>query len=422
MTAEAIKEQLKVIRRGAVQLVSEEELAEKLTAAAARRRPLRIKYGADPSAPDLHLGHTIPLFKLREFQDLGHLVVFIIGDFTAMVGDPSGVSRTRPRLSREEVERNARTYQDQVFKILREDRTEVVFNSRWLSPLDFAGVINLASRVTVARMLERDDFAGRYRDGEPISVLEFLYPLMQGYDSVMVESDVEIGGTDQTFNLLLAREIQRSYGQPPQAILTLPLLEGTDGVRKMSKSLGNYIGITEDPVDIYGKVMSIPDELMWRYFELLNLDSAPRIEKRRRECREGRNPMEFKHQLAGRITELFSSPESARKARERFNRVCRDRGAPLLEDMETVEIRPSELKEGRIDIVSLLRVSGLAASNSEARRKLAEGAVSLNAEKIIEHTARVAVKDDDVLRLGKRGFKRLILTGKKKLKRGLDRL
>lgn len=409
-----IAEQLNIIRRGAVQIVSEEELSAKLESAAREKRPLRVKYGADPSAPDLHLGHTIPLFKLREFQDLGHLVVFIIGDFTAMVGDPSGVSRTRPRLSREEVERNARTYQEQVFKILRADRTEVVFNSRWLSPMNFAAVIGLASRVTVARMLERDDFSRRYRDGDPISVLEFLYPLMQGYDSVEVEADVEIGGTDQTFNLLLAREIQRSYGRPPQAILTLPLLEGTDGVRKMSKSLGNYIGITEDPVDIYGKVMSIPDKLMWRYFELLNLDSASRIERRRRECREGRNPMEIKHELAEKITSIFSSPESARRARERFNRVCRDRGAPLPEEMEVVTIKDQDLKGGGINIVRLLRFAGLAATNSEARRKLSEGAVSLNTLKIFDHNAEVAVSDNDVLRLGKRGFRRIVVDKRKK--------
>ena len=409
MTTKEIRKQLDIIRRGAVQVVSETELTANLTAAASPSRELRIKYGADPSAPDLHLGHTIPLFKLREFQDLGHRVIFIIGDFTAMVGDPSGVSRTRPRLEKEEVLQNARTYQEQVFKILRKDRTEVVFNSNWLAPLNFAGVIELASKSTVARMLEREDFARRYREGDPISVLEFLYPLMQGYDSVMVKADVEVGGTDQTFNLLLAREIQRAYGQEPQVIITLPLLEGTDGVRKMSKSLGNYIGITEDPIDIYGKVMSIPDELMWRYFELLNLAAGSWIESQKESCRQGKNPMELKQKLAFKITAHFSSPDAARKARERFKQVCRDRGLPSLEEMEIVRLKGSDLQDGRIDIVRLLRVADLTATNSEARRKLTEGAVSVNSQKIFDPSAKVAVASNDVLRLGKRGFRRVVV-------------
>ena len=409
MTTKEIQKQLDVIRRGAVQVISEMELAVKLTEAASQNRGLRIKYGADPSAPDLHLGHTIPLFKLREFQDLGHRVIFIIGDFTAMVGDPSGVSRTRPRLEKEEVLQNARTYQEQVFKILRKDRTEVVFNSNWLACLDFAGVIELASKSTVARMLEREDFARRYREGDPVSVLEFLYPLMQGYDSVIVKADVEVGGTDQTFNLLLAREIQRAYGQEPQVIITLPLLEGTDGVRKMSKSLGNYIGITEDPIDIYGKVMSIPDELMWRYFELLNLATLSWIESQKESCRQGINPMELKQKLAFKTAAYFSSPEAARKAQECFNQVCRDRGLPSLEEMEVVRLKEPDLQDGRIDIVKLLRAAGLTATNSEARRKLAEGAVSINSQKIIEPSAQIAVRSNDVIRLGKRGFRRVVV-------------
>jgi len=402
----SVDEQMEIIRRTAVQIVPEEELREKLEKSAAAGKPLRIKYGADPSAPDIHLGHTIPLRKLRQFQDLGHLVVFIIGDFTALVGDPSGKSRTRLRLSPEQVEENARTYQEQVFKILSRVKTEVVYNSSWLSKMKFAEIIELASKYTVARMLERDDFSERYRKGQPISVLEFLYPLMQGYDSVAVRSDVEVGGTDQTFNLLVAREIQKEYGQHPQAILTLPLLEGTDGVQKMSKSLGNYVGIFEPAEEIYGKIMSISDELMWRYFSLLSELPPEEISAARKESASGNvNPMVWKKKLAFELTRRFTSSSRAEAAAERFSRVHQEKKYPGR--MDEVELNRTDIPEGKLDIIFLLRESGLAKSNSEARRKLGEGAVTLNGEKIFEHTERVEVKDNDVIKLGKRNFRRI---------------
>lgn len=400
---------MEVIRRGAVNIVPEAELEDRLRAALRESRPLRIKYGADPSAPDIHLGHTVPLSKLRQFQDLGHLVVFIIGDFTALVGDPSGRSKTRRRLSPEEVKSNALTYQDQVFKILDRERTEVVYNSRWLSPLRFPEIVDLASRATVARMLERDDFATRYREGKPISILEFLYPLMQGYDSVEVRADVELGGTDQTFNLLLAREIQREYGQPPQAIVTLPLLEGTDGVQKMSKSLGNYIGISEPARDIYGKVMSISDDLMWRYYELLSRLPAEEIAAGKQDCRSGTNPIAWKKKLADELTARFTGRAATAAARDYFEEVHQKKEVP--ERMPEVKIGRDELSGGTIGIIDLLRRAGLVPSNAEARRKIAEGAVSYDGEKINEHGALLRVKDGGVLRLGKRKFRRTRLSG-----------
>ncbi|MDP8236333.1 MAG: tyrosine--tRNA ligase [Candidatus Erginobacter occultus] len=412
MAKDPVAQQMEVIRRGAVAIVPEAELEARLRAAIAESRPLRVKYGADPSAPDIHLGHTVPLGKLRQFQDLGHLVVFIIGDFTALVGDPSGRSKTRRRLSPQEVKENALTYQDQVFKILDRERTEVVYNSHWLSPMRFPEIVDLASRATVARMLERDDFAKRYREGKPISVLEFLYPLMQGYDSVMVRADVELGGTDQTFNLLLAREIQREYGQPPQAIVTLPLLEGTDGVQKMSKSLGNYIGVSEPPRDIFGKVMSVSDELMWRYYELLSRLSAPEIAAGREECRRGTNPIVWKKKLAYELAARFSDPGQAAAARDYFEEVHQKKEVP--ERMPEVEVGEEALSGGTIPIIDLLRLAGLVPSNAEARRKIAEGAVSYDGEKVNEHGALVRVKDNGVLKLGKRKFRRTRLSGGRK--------
>ena len=413
MAKDPVAKQMEAIRRGAVDIVPEAELEAKLRAALAESRPLRVKYGADPSAPDIHLGHTVPLNKLRQFQDLGHLVVFIIGDFTALVGDPSGRSKTRRRLSPEEVEANARTYQDQVFRILDRERTEVVYNSRWLSPMTFPEIVDLASRATVARMLERDDFSKRYREGKPISILEFLYPLMQGYDSVVVRADVELGGTDQTFNLLLAREIQREYGQAPQAILTLPLLEGTDGVQKMSKSLGNYIGVSEPARDIYGKVMSVSDDLMWRYFTLLSTLSPEEIEGARAECRAGANPIAWKKKLAFELTARFAGPEAAAAARDYFREVHQKKEVP--DRMPEVEVGEEDLTEGKIPVIELLRLSGLVPSNAEARRKIAEGAVSYDGEKISEHGALIAVKDSGVLKLGKRKFRRTrLVPGRKK--------
>ncbi len=407
MDNDPVSRQMEVIRRGAVEIIPERELEEKLRSALAAGRPLRVKYGADPSAPDIHLGHTVPLSKLRQFQDLGHLVVFIIGDFTALVGDPSGRSKTRRRLSPEEVKENALTYQEQVFKILDRDRTEVVYNSRWLSPLTFPEIVDLAARATVARMLERDDFGKRYREGKPISVLEFLYPLMQGYDSVAVRADVELGGTDQTFNLLLAREIQREYGQPPQVIVTLPLLEGTDGVQKMSKSLGNYIGISEPARDIFGKVMSISDDLMWRYYELLSRLPAGEIAGGKEECRSGANPIAWKKKLAWELAARFAGTAAAAEAGAYFEEVHQKKEIP--EDMPEVVLEEKDLSAGTVPVIELLRLSGLVPSNAEARRKIAEGAVSYDGEKINEHGAEVRVKDGGVLRLGKRKFRRIRL-------------
>lgn len=407
-----VQQQLEIIRRGAVQIIPEEELIRKLEEAIRTGRGLRIKYGADPSAPDIHLGHTVPLAKLRQFQDLGHQVVFIIGDFTALVGDPSGKSKTRRRLTRQEVEENSRTYQEQVFKILDREKTEVVYNSSWLSPLTFTEIVELTSKYTVARMLERDDFKERYHGGQPISVLEFLYPLMQGYDSVAVKADVELGGSDQTFNLLVAREIQREYGQTPQAIVIMPLLEGTDGVKKMSKSLGNYIGISEPARDIYGKIMSISDELMWRYFELLSGISSAELLKARQECAAGENPMFWKKRLAFELTERYATPDQASAAARHFARVHQNNLLP--EEMKPVELTADQLDgSGKIAPLTLLRAARLVPSNSEARRKIEEGAVTINGEKVMDPFVGIEVKDADILRLGKRKFRRISLAKKK---------
>ncbi len=415
MPDQNVKQSIEILRRGAVSVVSEAELEAKLLASAKSGKPLRVKYGADPSAPDIHLGHTVPLSKLRQFQDLGHLVVFIIGDFTAMVGDPSGRSQTRKALSREEVTANARTYQEQVFKILDPAKTEVVYNSSWLAPLNFAGVLDLASRYTVARMLERDDFKKRYQSGLPISVLEFLYPLMQGYDSVAVKADVEIGGTDQTFNLLLAREIQKEYGASPQVILTLPLLEGTDGTQKMSKSLGNYIGVSEDPRDIYGKVMSISDSLMWRYYELLSRLSGSEVARGREECLRGANPMEWKKRLAFELSERFSSAEGARAAEEHFSHVHQKKLPPS--EIPVVFVSSDRIRNGKEissrTIVDLLAGAKLARSKSELWSNLAAGAIRLNGEKILgrrpmslrdENWYAIDLNSKNVLSLGNRKF------------------
>jgi len=319
-----IPQQLAVFKRGADELIVEAELVAKLQ----RGKPLRIKEGFDPTRPDLHLGHTVQFNKLRQLQDLGHHVIFLIGDFTGMIGDPTGRNVTRPPLSREELEANAKTYTDQAFLILDRDRTEVAFNAQWLSALGADGMIRLAARYTVARMLERDDFAKRYASGQPIAVHEFLYPLAQGYDSVALRADVELGGTDQKFNLLVGRELQRHYGQEPQCILTLPLLEGLDGVNKMSKSLDNYVGITEAPAEMFGKLMSISDPLMWRYYELLSFRPLDQIEELKRECADGRNPRDAKVQLAQEIVARFHSRQAAEDALSEFEARFRDHATP----------------------------------------------------------------------------------------------
>lgn len=395
------EEQLEQLRRGAAEIISEEELLEKLRRSRREGRPLRVKLGLDPTAPDIHLGHTVVLRKLRQFQDLGHQVVLIIGDFTGRIGDPTGKSVTRPQLTEEEVRANAATYARQLGKILDPARTEIVFNNDWLGRLTFAEVIHLAARYTVARMLERDDFAQRYREGRPIAIHEFLYPLAQAYDSVAVRADVELGGTDQKFNLLVGREIQREYGQEAQVALLMPLLEGTDGRDKMSKSLGNYIGIDEPPAEMFGKTMSIPDELIVKYMTLVTDLDLEEIRGLERGMAAGEvNPRDAKLRLAHALVRMYHGQEAADAAREEFLRVF-SRGE-----------LPSELPElavaaGEMDAVRLLRETGMAASNSEARRLIGQGAVRLDGLRVTDPNAPLRIADGAVLQVGKRRFARL---------------
>ncbi|MCB1070279.1 MAG: tyrosine--tRNA ligase [Kiritimatiellae bacterium] len=397
-------EQLEILSRRAVDLQPAGDFLKKLEA----RRPLRVKYGADPSAPDIHLGHVVGLNKLRAFQDCGHTVVFIIGDFTAMIGDPSGRSQTRKPLTREQVKANAVSYQEQVFKILDPDKTEVRFNSEWLSPMGFEDVIRLSAHVTVAQMLARDDFSKRYAANQPISIVEFLYPLVQAYDSVMVQADVELGGTDQLFNLLLGRELQRVMGQEPQVIMTLPLLEGLDGVNKMSKSLGNYIGVTESPKEIYGKAMSISDELMWRYFSLVLGDPDDELQRIQADMASGtRHPRTVKDELGRRLVARFHDQEQAVGASEEFARVFSKDQLP--EEMPELLLEPGDLGEGGVGILSLMVRGGLTSSTSEARRLVQQGAVRVEAEKITDPKTMIIPREGMVIRSGKRGFLRLRL-------------
>lgn len=389
--------ELSLIKRGVVEIISESELVSKIE----RKGRLRVKFGADPSAPDLHLGHTVPLRKLKHFQELGHTVVFIIGDFTAMVGDPSGRSTSRKRLSRNEVMENAKTYQEQVFKILDKSKTEVRYNSEWFDKITFEEILNLTSKYTVARMLERDDFEKRYKSGNPISIMEFLYPLMQGYDSIMVNADVEIGGTDQKFNLLVGRELQIEYGQEPQVIITLPLLEGTDGVRKMSKSFGNYIGINDTPSDMFGKVMSIPDNLILKYFELLTDVSIEEIEKLKRDMENGANPRDIKAMLAREIVSFFYGTDIAIKSSEEFDRIFKEKQLPS-------EIEEKELKTGEYNLVSLLAEMGLAPSKSEARRLIQGGGVYIDGKRVGDMNYLLKLEKEVVVKIGKRRFVKLI--------------
>ena len=366
-----IAHQLAVFKRGADELIVESELVEKLK----RGKPLRIKEGFDPTRPDLHLGHTVQFNKLRQLQDLGHHIIFLVGDFTGMIGDPTGRNITRPPLSREELVANAKTYTDQVFLILDREKTEVAFNSKWLSALGADGMIRLAAKYTVARMLERDDFAKRYREGQPIAIHEFLYPLAQGYDSVALEADVELGGTDQKFNLLVGRELQRHHGQEPQCILTLPLLEGLDGINKMSKSLDNYIGITEAPEEMFGKLMSISDDLMWRYYELLSFQPLDEIAKLKRECADGRNPRDAKVQLAQEIVARFHSARAAGDALAAFEARFRDHAVP--ENMPAVTLHaggqcptdPPALQASRAHREYLRSIAAHRAARPEDRRR-----------------------------------------------------
>jgi tyrosyl-tRNA synthetase len=396
-----IPQQLAVFKRGADELIVEAELADKLR----RGKPLRIKEGFDPTRPDLHLGHTVQFNKLKQLQDLGHHIIFLIGDFTGMIGDPTGRNVTRPPLSREELEANAKTYTDQAFLILDRDRTEVAFNAKWLSALGADGMIRLAARYTVARMLERDDFARRYREGQPIAVHEFLYPLAQGYDSVALQADVELGGTDQKFNLLVGRELQRHYGQEPQCILTLPLLEGLDGVNKMSKSLDNYVGITEAPAEMFGKLMSISDELMWRYYELLSFRPLADIARLKRECAEGRNPRDAKVELAQEIVARFHSRQAAETALAEFESRFRDHAMP--DSMPEITLHSGG--QG-LALPQLCKQAGLTASTSEAMRLIEQRGLKVDGEVVADKTRVVAAGTTAVIQAGKRKFARVTIT------------
>lgn len=385
---------LALIRRGTEEILLEDALREKLFAG----RPLRVKAGFDPTAPDLHLGHTVLINKLRQFQELGHQVLFLIGDFTGMIGDPTGKSVTRKPLSREEIEANAATYRGQVFRILDPDRTQVVFNSEWMDRIGAAGLVQLAAHHTVARMLERDDFSKRYKGGQPIAIHEFLYPLIQGYDSVALRADVELGGTDQKFNLLVGRQLQEAYGQAPQVVITLPILEGLDGVQKMSKSLGNYIGITDSPEDMFGKVMSLSDELMWRYFELLSVRDMSEIERWRASITEGANPRDIKFQLALELVARFHSPSQAEAAHQAF--LARFQRGILPEDMPELALAVGDV--GGIALPNLLKEAGLVKSTSEALRLIAQGAVRIDGERVEDGRLVCAPGSTHLYQVGKR--------------------
>lgn len=402
------EEQLEILRRGTTEIISEEELLEKLRKALGENRPLRVKWGVDPTAPDIHLGHTVVIRKMKQFQDLGHQVILLIGDFTGRVGDPTGRSETRKQLSEEEVKANARTYIEQVGKILDRDRMVVDFNSRWLSPMTFADVVHLASKYTVARMLEREDFGNRYREERPIHIHEFLYPLMQGYDSVALNADVELGGTEQKFNILMARHIQREYGQEPEVAVLTPILEGIDGIQRMSKSTGNYIGIDEPPGEMYGKTMSIPDDIMLRYFELVTDVSMGEIREMERGLREGSlHPRDVKMRLAREIVTLYHGAAAASAAEEEFIRVFRQRELP--EDLPEVAVPRSSLDDGKIRIVKLLVQAGLAPSNSEAKRLIAQGGVRVDERRVMDEKLEVMVASGMILQVGRRRFARLRL-------------
>lgn len=403
-----VERQWQIITRGVAEVVPEEALRQKLIDAIHAGRPLNVKLGLDPSAPDIHIGHTVVLHKLRQFQELGHHVQLIIGDFTGRIGDPTGKSETRKQLSEEDVMRNAETYQTQIFKILHRDQTTVHFNSEWLSSLNFADVIALAAKTTVARMLERDDFSKRYSSGQAIGIHEFFYPLMQGYDSVHLKSDVELGGTDQKFNLLMGRTLQSEYGISPQATILTPLIEGLDGVQKMSKSLGNYIGIDEAPNEIYGKAMSIPDELMLKYYELgttISLEELEKVEAGLAD--ESLHPRDAKMRLAYTLVEMFHGTEEADAAQQHFQTVFQQRALP--EDIDEVMIDAAELDDGKIDLIKLLVLSKLQSSNGEARRSITQGAVRINQERLTDIRATVALADGDVVQVGRRKIAKIIL-------------
>ena len=393
-----IGESLQVIKRGCEELLVEQELMKKLVSG----KPLRVKAGFDPTAPDLHLGHTVLLNKLRQLQDLGHHALFLIGDFTGMIGDPTGKNTTRPPLSPEQVAQNAKSYTDQVFKILKPEQTEVVFNSTWMGKMNAADLIKLASTHTVARMLERDDFSKRYGNNQPIAIHEFLYPLVQGYDSVVLKADLELGGTDQKFNLLMGRELQKHFGQTPQCILMMPLLEGLDGINKMSKSLGNYVGITESPEQIFGKLMSVSDELMWKYLLLLSFQPANVIERWQEEVAQGFNPREIKVLFAQEIVERFHGKQAAEHALADFEARFKQGGVP--DDMPEVSLNADG--DG-LSVVQALKQAGLTASTSEAMRMIDQGGVKLDGEKVSDKSLQIKSGEKVVVQVGKRKFARI---------------
>lgn len=415
--------QLQILTARAVEVISRGELLHKLRRSERGGRPLRVKLGMDPTAPDLHLGHTVVLYKLREFQEMGHEVIFLIGDFTGMIGDPSGRSETRKPLTAEEVKKNAETYKGQLFKILDPAKTRIEFNSRWMGDMSSQGLIELASRYTVARMLERDDFQKRYREGRSISLHEFLYPLIQGYDSVVLRADVELGGTDQKFNLLVGRELQRDFGQEPQVIMTLPLLEGLDGVQKMSKSLGNYIALEDPPQEMFGKVMSIPDSLLLRYYELITpLPPGEIAEVQEGLARGTLHPRAVKANLGKLLVTLYHSAEAAERAAAEFDRVFKEKGLP--EEVETAEVSTDQplgpkSASGIFLLPLVLTASGLTPSNSEARRLIRQGAVEVDGERVTDAEYELSTDREYLIRVGKRRFKRVrFRSGEKK---GLSR-
>jgi tyrosyl-tRNA synthetase len=392
------QEILNQIKRGSDELLLESELIKKLELG----RPLRIKAGFDPTAPDLHLGHTVPLFKMRQLQDLGHHALFLIGDFTGMIGDPTGKNATRPPLTREQVLANAQSYRDQAFKVLDPARTEVVFNSTWMDKFSAVDLVRLAATHTVAQMLERDDFSKRYKGNQPIAIHEFIYPLVQGYDSVAIKADIELGGTDQKFNMLMGRELQKHFGQPPQCVITMPILEGLDGVNKMSKSLGNYVGITDTSQDMFGKLMSVSDDLMWRYLELLSFRSLAQIANFREEVANGRNPRDIKVLLAQEIVARFHSQKAAEEALAEFE--ARFQKGVLPDDMPEIAVSSAD---GQIGIAHLLKQANLVASTSEALRMIDQGGVKLDGEKVVDKTLQIKAGTVVVAQVGKRKFGRI---------------
>lgn len=397
----APEDQLAELKRGTSEILLEEDLLKKLR----RGKPLRIKAGFDPTAPDLHVGHTVLINKMRQFQDLGHEVIFLIGDFTGLIGDPTGRNATRPRLTEQDVQSNANTYREQIFKILDPQRTTIDFNSRWLGQMPLPQFVEIAAKYTVARMLERDDFSKRFRGGQPICIHEFFYPLAQGYDSVALRADVELGGTDQKFNLLVGRHLQEAFGQEPQVVLTMPLLEGLDGVNKMSKSLGNYIGVSEPADDIFGKVMSISDELMWRYFELLSFRSNAELQALRQSIERGRNPMEAKFELADEVTARFSGAAAAKRAHENFVARSQRREVP-----DAIDKRLEQISEPTISLAHLLKQAGLVASTTAAFRLMEQGGVRVNGEKVTDTKATVQAGSTSLYQVGKRSFTEITVT------------